>query len=402
MPNRRAFRLRLHPALCLALLALGGLAALAGCGKSNELTVDVRDEENHPVAGVEIRQVGSEQPLGVTGQDGRAAIGPKVEGESVQVRLSGGETGGAALLFDNPYTVDADALKRGYRLFRVGRGRAGPADSTAVLQVVSVPAGAEVLLDGTPRGTTPATIDSLAPGPVTLELRLDGWHAHRVDLYLTAGGNNYSHELTRAEVTTASLQVLSDPGGARVTLNGKSTGKKTPADFSGLPAGTYSVEVAKSGYKSWSTRLRLEPGRNGVADAGLLAAAGGGGTTPTSGGGASADHGDRTRTDTESSGGGGTATTPPPNPDFEKNYSVSTAPGFTEVYVDGESINRNQTGNFRITLKAGTHRFRLKNETAGVDMVLRYTVKSGDPNDVLILNYESRKVAARDDPRAGR
>jgi hypothetical protein len=377
------------------LLGLCCLAALAlpGCGKSSDVTVDVRDAENHPVPGIEIRQVGKDTRLGVTGADGRATIRPAMEGEGVQVRLAVVESQPAGqLVFDNPYTIDRDALKRGYRLFRVEANAGGPADSSITLLVESVPAGAQLLLDGTLRGITPASLDSLAAGPVTLELRLDGWNAHRVDLYLTPGANEYRQDLTRAEVTTASLQVLSDPPGARISLNGKSTGKSTPADFSGLAAGSYAVRVTRSGYQPWETRLRLEPGRAGVADAGMLAA------IPV-----------------ESSGSGSRASTPPAkpperpavetprtSPDTRHTYSVSTSPGFAEVYVDDDGINRNLTGNFKITLGAGTHRFRLKNETAGVDLVLQYQVKPGDSNNVLILNYESRKIAARNDPRAGR
>ncbi len=387
-PIASSIRLRSLSAAGLVLLSI--LSAL-GCGKSADLTVDVRDGANHPIAGIEIRQVGNDKRLGVTGADGRATISPAVSGEAVQVRLAAdaGAPAAEGLLLQNPYTIDGDALKRGYKLFRLDRGAASPVDSTATLEVLSVPPGARVLLGGTPRGATPATLDSLAPGPVTLELQLDGWHTHRVDLYLTPGQNSYTHELTREEVTTASLQVLSDPPGAAVSLNGKASGKTTPASFPSLPAGTYRVRVTRSGYRAWETRLDLEPGRKGVADAGLLVSAA---PAPT----ASESH-------AAAEPPSGRADTPPPPPsNFRRTYSVSTAPGFTEVYVDGEDINRNQTGNFKITLNAGDHRFRLKNENAGIDMVLRYSVKPGDANNVLILNYESRKVAARNDSRAGR
>ncbi len=382
--------IRLRPLAAAGIVILSLLSAL-GCGKSAELTVDVRDGANHPIAGIEIRQVGNDKRLGVTGADGRASISPAVSGDAVRVRLTSAADagGGETLLLQNPYTIDQDALKRGYKLFRLDRGARAPVDSTATLEVVSVPPGARILLGGSPRGATPAVLDSLAPGPVTLELQLDGWHTHRVDLYLTPGRNSYNHELTREEVTTASLQVLSDPPGAKVSLNGKASGKTTPASFLSLPAGTYRVRVTRSGYRTWETRLDLEPGRKGVADAGLLVSA------------APSPPPAKNRS-TPKPPSGRTETPPPPPSNFRQTYSISTAPGFTEVYVDGATINRNQTGNFKITLTAGDHRFRLKNENAGIDLVLRYTVKPGDTNNVLILNYENRRVAARNDPRAGR
>ena len=70
-------------------------------------------------------------------------------------------------------------------------------------------------------------------------------------------------------------------------------------------------------------------------------------------------------------------------------------PGWAEVRVDGESTNRNMTGSFSMRLTGGKHRFQVVNADAGVDVVLRYEVKAGDSNNILLLDYERGSVRPR-------
>lgn len=49
----------------------------------------------------------------------------------------------------------------------------------------------------------------------------------------------------------------SDPKGAEIFLNGKSTGKYTPAVIRLLPPGEYEVELSKSGYQTWKKHLTV-------------------------------------------------------------------------------------------------------------------------------------------------
>ncbi len=50
-----------------------------------------------------------------------------------------------------------------------------PTSAAARLEVVSRPAGARVIMDGRPVGSTPLTLDRVAPGPHTIRLELDGY-----------------------------------------------------------------------------------------------------------------------------------------------------------------------------------------------------------------------------------
>jgi hypothetical protein len=92
--------------------------------------------------------------------------------------------------------------------------------------------------------------------------------------------------------------------------------------------------------------------------------------------------------------------TPPPAStetieSYSRRYTINTVPGWAEVYVDRDPVNRNQLGKFEMTLNAGTHLFRVVNDRAGVNVVLKYEVKSGDRNSILHLNYETKRVDAR-------
>ena len=78
-------------------------------------------------------------------------------------------------------------------------GRSGVAGAaTGTLSVESRPAGAAVMIDGKPRGVTPATIAGLAPGDYRVNLSLAGYQPFATTVRVVAG------ERTRA---AASLSV---------------------------------------------------------------------------------------------------------------------------------------------------------------------------------------------------
>ena len=106
------------------------------------------------------------------------------------------------------------------------------------LTINTRPNDAEVLIDGTRRGTTPLTL-SLAPGTHTITVRNAG--DERVVPLTIASGAEVSHyfEMKPAEpaVVVGRVSVVTDPPGARVSVDGKPRGTSpititdlTPAD----------------------------------------------------------------------------------------------------------------------------------------------------------------------------
>ena len=77
-------------------------------------------------------------------------------------------------------------------------GRSGVAGvASGILSVESRPAGAAVMIDGNPRGVTPATIENLAPGDYRVNLSLAGYQPFATTVRVVAG------ERTRAAASSS-------------------------------------------------------------------------------------------------------------------------------------------------------------------------------------------------------
>jgi hypothetical protein len=117
--------------------------------------------------------------------------------------------------------------------------------NAARLTVDSEPAGAELLIDRQPHGTTPQIL-VINPGLHTVEVRSHG--AQRtVQLTLGPGAQMAQYfdlqPPRRTDVpSTGRLSVITDPPGARVMVDGRSRGM-SPLVIDGLAPATYSVIV---------------------------------------------------------------------------------------------------------------------------------------------------------------
>ena len=71
---------------------------------------------------------------------------------------------------------------------RAGVGGAAAVTATGVLLIESRPAGASVVIDGQPRGTTPLTVAAMAPGNYRVNLSLAGYQPFATTVRVVAGG----------------------------------------------------------------------------------------------------------------------------------------------------------------------------------------------------------------------
>lgn len=160
----------------------------------------MRDDANRPLAGVEIRDAATGALLGGTDETGSVRFQPpKGSGGVLRVRLRA-NADAPAFEFEDPITLTDADLRQGARLVR-GRSTA-PADSTAgraVLAVETEPPGATVVLNDQPVGPSSVVLRNLEPGRVQVQLRLDGYETHAVDLLLLEGENKYVWELRRKD-----------------------------------------------------------------------------------------------------------------------------------------------------------------------------------------------------------
>jgi hypothetical protein len=115
------------------------------------------------------------------------------------------------------------------------------AEGTAVFN--SVPVGASIAIDGTPRGVTPLRV-SLAAGAHKVEIT-SGAVSRTLPITVEPGGVISQYvELAAAPVSSGGrLEIGSDPPGAQVTLDGVPKGT-TPVVVADLPPGQHRVTVS--------------------------------------------------------------------------------------------------------------------------------------------------------------
>jgi len=114
------------------------------------------------------------------------------------------------------------------------------------LQVESQPSEAAVVLNGTPRGTTPCTLEMEASGEWRLEIRKDGFAPYVETLTPTPGRTL----LIRAPLVPlpAELVVETTPPGAKVFLDGTLRGE-TPLTLPDVPQGEHRLRIELRGYE---------------------------------------------------------------------------------------------------------------------------------------------------------
>lgn len=143
--------------------------------------------------------------------------------------------------------------------------RSEPASPGRML-VRSTPAGAEVVVDGRPRGVTPLALRDLAYGTYAIRVTRAGYvtETRRITVSSSRPAASVTISLRQerspaAGGTTGAVFVDSQPRGARVQIDGRAAGT-TPLLVSGLVAGPHVVRIEHDGYKEWSASVRIGTG----------------------------------------------------------------------------------------------------------------------------------------------
>jgi serine/threonine protein kinase len=132
-----------------------------------------------------------------------------------------------------------------------------PPLAKATLDCTSEPDGASVLVDGEPRGNTPAKLE-VSAGEHVVAMELAGRRRFESRLVAAAGATEPVHGVLA--LLDAQLRVSSTPDGATVKLGGVDLGR-TPLDRDGLaPRKGAILEVAKPGFEPVREKIDLEPG----------------------------------------------------------------------------------------------------------------------------------------------
>jgi serine/threonine protein kinase len=196
-----------------------------------------------------------------------------------------------------------------------------PATSTeGTLAVTTNPAGVAVLVDDKPRGVTPVTL-RLAAGDHVLVL--DGSGVRRTIPVTITANNQLSQfiELPKTAPIVGQLQVRSEPGGAKVSVDGQPRGV-TPVTVEGLSPGSHKV-VVENELGSVSDTVSVDAG----ATASLMVPLKSPGGSPVSG------------------------------------WMAVNAPAELQVFEGGNLLGTSRSD--RIMVTAGRHQLELVNEALG-------------------------------------
>ncbi|MDT8429325.1 MAG: PEGA domain-containing protein [Pseudomonadales bacterium] len=126
----------------------------------------------------------------------------------------------------------------------------------AEVSLQSVPAGADVLVDGELLGVTPLRVELLQGGR-ELTLKLAGYKAWQDDLLITAGEDQALPPVT-LERADGLVFIRSEPGNANVTINGEFRGQ-TPLEVALPPGQEHQIQLFRTGFNTASRSIRTQP-----------------------------------------------------------------------------------------------------------------------------------------------
>ena len=143
--------------------------------------------------------------------------------------------------------------------------RKTPAPTPVVIpgsvQIDSSPAGAQIQLDGRsdPSWVTPFSLSGLTPGQHTIAVSKAGFSSEARAVQIASGSRSMLS--VHLAPINALVVVNSTPAGAEILLDGKTTGRVTPAQFA-VEKGAHTVVLRKQGFLEESTSADLGAGQN--------------------------------------------------------------------------------------------------------------------------------------------
>jgi len=145
-----------------------------------------------------------------------------------------------------------------------------PPQPVGRLLVESQPPGADVTVNGDYRGITPLDLAALPFGDYEVRMELKGFEPRTQSVLLTADApeSQVKASLSRLGPALGSAEILSNPVGATVSVDGREVGV-TPLPAYRLRPGSYRVDVAKDGYETWSGSVVVASGAKGSVNAQL-------------------------------------------------------------------------------------------------------------------------------------
>ena len=138
--------------------------------------------------------------------------------------------------------------------------------ASGLLELSSVPSGANVTMDGEFHGQTPITLELSPDKSHRLSVFKPGYKRYTGSVQLPAAGQDKKTVTLTAQLGEVRFNI--SPANAELKINGKSRGKGSQT--LSLPAVEHSVEVSLPGYTSVRRRVTPRPGLQQLVEAKLL------------------------------------------------------------------------------------------------------------------------------------
>ncbi|MFH1277509.1 MAG: PEGA domain-containing protein [Candidatus Eisenbacteria bacterium] len=150
-----------------------------------------------------------------------------------------------------------------------GNGSANPKGS---IEVTSAPPGAAIFLDGVDKGlTTPDTLGDVSVGTHEVWVVLECHdRIPEVDTITVAEGSLSQAVFTLTALPRGSVEVISEPTGASILLDGVETGQVTPDTLTDVCVGDHEIRVMLSGFESSPQSTLVTVLAEGVAEASFV------------------------------------------------------------------------------------------------------------------------------------
>ena len=138
---------------------------------------------------------------------------------------------------------------------------AAAAPINGTLRLISNPAGAKVEIDGwsEPTWLTPFNSPNLSTGQHKVVFTKAGYATETRMVEVTGGNQSVVNAALRTAVAPSRIEVISDPAGAAIVIDGKETGKHTPATLD-VSKGEHAVVLRKLGYRDVAVAAKVGEG----------------------------------------------------------------------------------------------------------------------------------------------
>ena len=134
--------------------------------------------------------------------------------------------------------------------------------NVGILQVSSMPSGAKIFMNDTPRGLTPAII-KIEEGEYTVKIEKNGYNSYKQQVILSKGTTVKINP--HLNIKLASMVITTDPEGAAISVNGRKY-NDSPLTLEGMQPGTYVIEAVLPHYDIAHREVSVAPGQNATVN----------------------------------------------------------------------------------------------------------------------------------------